>query len=557
MITVSLIVIFIIFITLIILLIYYNFKLKRINENRSNNEELLYSLWANVNDIFVIYDIVNNEFEYVSPNFERILGLSLLDLYKNPYTLLEYAPADKRAQIKYMFSSLQLNSLIEFESEYTHPITKQKYWFILRLYPVSKDNTVIRYISHISDITKEHQAQVDIQEVLSNLQKANEAKKDFLSHMSHELKTPINAIIGMTQIAHKSSHDADKVSSCLDKINYASKNLLILINDILNTAKVDSDKLLLNNQPFSLPNVISYFSSLVKTQADLNHQDYRLIYHDIRDEYLIGDSLRLIQILSNCTSNSLKFTPLGGKITLEIIELNFYESKALYRFIISDTGKGMREDYLDRLFQPFDQEDSTIAIKYGGSGLGMSITKNLIILMGGTIRISSEIDSGTVVTIDLAFQLDQDKNSAANTLPMENTLDKDYDFTGMRVLVVEDNEINLEITCEFLKYLKVEVECVSNGYEAIKLFETSTQGYYQAILMDVQMPGLSGFDTTKIIRNSKHPDATKIVIIAVTADNFADSQLSKTYGMDYHITKPIDMDKFNQIIQTIYLQAET
>jgi signal transduction histidine kinase/CheY-like chemotaxis protein len=426
---------------------------------------------------------------------------------------------------------------------------------VLRVYPVYAESILVRYIISIIDTTEKHEAQVALNNALINVQKANEAKKEFLSHMSHELKTPINSIIGMTQIASKSLTDRIKVENCLNKINIASNSLLDLINNILNLAKLDNDKIILIREPFHLHNTLIYISTLMHSQAEINNQEFKIELNDVKDEYIIGDKLRLVQILNNCISNSLKFTPSGGKISLQIKEIDRYTNKVVYCFNIIDNGKGMSEDYIERIFIPFDQEDSSIAQIYGGTGLGMAITKNLVELMGGTIDIKSKIGVGTSVSMNITFDLPETGLEPVLSGKKNSNLNSPSS-SGKRVLVVEDNEINLEITCEFLKYMNMSVEAASTGLEALALFKASEPGHYDAILMDLQMPGLNGYDTTKAIRSSSHRDANRVCIIAMTADNFADDRSSLECGMNYHIAKPIDIDKLNLILHSLVLKEE-
>jgi PAS domain S-box-containing protein len=532
----------------IVTIIYLKHIYKRKNDELNNRKELFNTLCTNVGDVFIIYNVLNKKFDYISPNFEKVMGLSSKNLMKNRLKLLDFISANHRDNIRSILTSTKIPGILEADFEYTKPQTHTKNWIMLRVYPVYKHNNIVRNIYSFTDITKEKKSQKAVEEALLYVQKANEAKKVFLSHMSHELKTPINAIIGMAQIASRSLDDKEKAENCLEKINTSSRKLLKLINNILDISKIDSDKLILKHEPFHLTDILTPFTSMMNIQAELKSQEFVFLNKNVRDNCLIGDSLRLIQILENCISNSLKFTPLGGKITLEVSEIERHRNKALFQFTISDTGKGMSEEYLDRLFVPFEQEDDTIALKYGGTGLGMSITKELIQLMGGNIQVASKPGIGTTVTIDIVFHTTTDNN-----LPMEskegNVEPAEYDCSDIRVLVVEDNDINLEITCEFLNFMKAIAVPVTNGYDAIKLFTSSEADFYQVILMDLQMPELDGYETVKAIRSALHPDAKKVCIVAMTADDFSDNRLSIDSGMDYHITKPLEIEKLYSILQ--------
>jgi CheY-like chemotaxis protein len=419
-------------------------------------------------------------------------------------------------------------------------------------YRIMNKSKINRYITCIHEKNKDHNTQIAIKDALQTSRKANESKKEFLSHICHEIKTPINNISGITQIAMNSISDTDKVMNCLEKIHISSNHLLTLINNILDIVKIDSDKLILINEPFYIQKSITEFSSIISTMAEIKNIDYKLIIHPIIHDYLIGDILRITQILGNCLSNSIKFTPTGGLVTLEIREVEHSSKDSLFRFQVTDNGTGMDKDYINRIFEPFDQENPVIGTKYGGSGLGMSIVKTLLDLMGGTIQVNSKSGEGTTVTIDQLLKV--------VNIPASDTLEKSlpskvvYDFTDMRVLVVEDNEINLEIVSEYLKSVNVHVETAVNGKTAIELFEASEEGYYNLILMDVHMPDISGYEASQLIRSSYHLDSSLITIIAMTADNFVDNFSCIQCGINYHISKPIDLNKLYSLLNAIWQQ---
>lgn len=525
-------------------------KFRNINNHINHREELFHSLYSNVNDVYIVYDNINKIYEYISPNFEHILGFNSSELDRNITDLFNHLLQEQKKEFLSQFNSSKLTEFTELVFEYHHPITKHRHWLVTRIYPVYKNNEISRYITSVVEVTKEYQAQAEIVEALSNARKANDAKSEFLSHMSHEIKTPINAIIGMTQIAYNSLTDLDKVKSCLEKIDFSSKILISMINNILDAAKHNSNKLILNYEPFHLLRSIAEFSSAMSTQAELKNIDYKLIYHKMGHDYLLGDRLRILQILGNCLSNSFKFTPAYGQITLEISEVEYTKEDGLYRFVISDTGIGMKEDYIRHIFEPFNQEDYSISSRYGGSGLGMSIVKTLLDLMGGCIQIDSKVSQGTTIIIDLRLKTAPTPEEITTTdNPLMSWPEKD--FLGMHILVVDDNEINNAITYEYLSSMNIQVDCVTNGYDALQRFEASEEGYYVAILMDLQMPEMNGYDTSRRIRSSKHPDAGRVVILAMTADSLIDHYTFTQYGLNYYITKPIDIDNLNSTLRII------
>ncbi len=532
---------------LIILNIIIFLERKYLNLSDINNykEDLYYSLGYNLEDAFFVYDMIEQKFEYISPNFEKIFGISSSMLERNLFLLFDFIDLKQKEILNITLSPGSIHGYQETEFTYYHPISKQEIRFKLKIYPIYKFKDINRIIICIKDITEEYLAKTAIREELSVTKKANEAKKDFLSHMSHELKTPISAILGMTQIASNSLDNPEKVMDCLDKINYSSRNLLLLIDNILENVKLDNDKLLLIREPFYLSKTLSAFSSLIQVQAEIKHQKYNFIMSKIQHDYIIGDSLRLTQILNNCLYNSLKFTPSGGEIKLEVMELVAKEKRCIFRFIITDSGKGMHDKFLDQIFNAYVQEDESISETYGGSGLGMSIVKNLLALMEGEIHVESQVGKGTRITIDIGFDFISDTNED-KPQPYHTDLHR-----NAHILIVEDNEINLEITCEFLKMLHLEYDTAISGEEAVELFRASPENYYDIILMDIQMPAVDGFEATKKLRSLTRTDAGKVQIIALSADNSMHELCCTRNGMNGYITKPVDIAKLSAIIQDI------
>ncbi|MBH1942397.1 response regulator [Mobilitalea sibirica] len=538
--------------SLFILAIYLEKKFAKMNRNIYYREELFNSLCSNIDDIFLIYHIGNHKIEYISPNTDRTLGISSNNIKKNPFIIFNYSENDLKTEINRIFTKDILLENYETECKLLNPKTHQLVWLILRIYPVLDRQTVIRYIICISDLTKEKQSQQILKDALLNAQKANEAKKEFLSHMSHEIRTPINTVLGMAQIASNYLDNKEKVSDCLNKISVASKNLLTLVNNILDMSKKDSSSLQLTKEPFHICEFLFTFSSIIKTQAELNQQVFELTIDQIQNDFLLGDTLRLNQILLNCVSNALKFTPTGGNIKLEVSEIEKHGNKALFRFTISDNGIGMSKEFIEKIFIPFEQEEF-IAKKYGGSGLGMPITKNLVTLMGGNIYVTSKLNFGTTITIDIVFEIakpdteiDEDAKNISKKLK--------YDFSEYRILIVEDNDINLEIICEILKPSKITIDTASDGLEALEKFKNCNASYYNIILMDLQMPKMNGYETAKAIRELNHPDSKKICIVAMSADSFAkEADIAIESNINYHITKPVETEDLFSLLYKIII----
>lgn len=513
-----------------------------------------------------------------------------------------------------------------------------------------------------------------LQDALLVAQKANDAKRDFLSRMSHEIRTPMNAIIGMSAVAFNYLDDKKRTADCLSKITFSSKHLLMLLNDVLDMSKIENGKLNIRQELFDLKNLVTSLADINYGIATAKGLAFEIVISGFKDELLLGDSMRVNQILLNLLSNAIKFTPKGGSVRLEIRMLRSASDKIWLRFIVKDSGIGMKKEFLEHLYEPFEQADNGIARKYGGTGLGMAITKNFVAIMDGTIEVESQEGAGTTFMVDLPFGVSKvDKKTAAEMEEMRvlvvdddndtcehaavllkgmgvnvdwalngfeaiekvrsaceddgrcydvcfidwcmpeldgietarrmrryvgpdvliiiisaydwsgieeqakaagvnafiakpffasnlyNTLltvsrkpelgfsavgnKETYDFGGKKVLLVEDNELNMEIASELLKFVNLQVEHAENGKVAVDIFRNSKEKEYALIFMDIQMPLMNGYDAARCIRSSEHPAAGTIPIIAMTANAFNDDvQAAFDAGMNGHLAKPIDVE---------------
>lgn len=513
-----------------------------------------------------------------------------------------------------------------------------------------------------------------LQDALLVAQKANDAKRDFLSRMSHEIRTPMNAIIGMSAVAFNYLDDKKRTADCLSKITFSSKHLLMLLNDVLDMSKIENGKLNIRQELFDLKNLVTSLADINYGLATAKGLAFEIVISGFKDELLLGDSMRVNQILLNLLSNAIKFTPKGGSVRLEIRMLRSASDKIWLRFIVKDSGIGMKKEFLEHLYEPFEQADNGIARKYGGTGLGMAITKNLVAIMDGTIEVESQEGAGTTFMVDLPFGVSKvDKKTAAEMEEMRvlvvdddndtcehaavllkgmgvnvdwalngfeaiekvrsaceddgrcydvcfidwcmpeldgiemarrmrryvgpdvliiiisaydwsgieeqakaagvnafiakpffasnlyNTLltvsrkpelgfsavgnKETYDFGGKKVLLVEDNELNMEIASELLKFVNLQVEHAENGKVAVDIFRNSKEKEYALIFMDIQMTLMNGYDAARCIRSSEHPVAGTIPIIAMTANAFNDDvQAAFDAGMNGHLAKPIDVE---------------
>ncbi len=515
---------------------------------------------------------------------------------------------------------------------------------------------------------------------------ANTAKSEFLARMSHEIRTPMNAIIGLTSLSHMNVNNPSKIDDYLNKIESSSKLLLSIINDVLDMSAIESNKMKIAEEQFDFKEMLTSLTNVFYQQCKQKQIDFDVQLRNVTEESLIGDKLRVNQILMNLLSNAVKFTPAEGKIQLLVIQSSKSQDKVHFRFQVADTGCGMTKELMQRLFQPFEQENATTAQKYGGSGLGLSICKNLVEIMGGQIQVSSVKGEGTTFTADIPFTrvedglasemnvgdarvlvVDDDKDSCEYTGLMlermgiaydtttsgEDALerigeaeDRDepynicivdwkmpkmngvevtakikeifgkeqiviimsaydlneieaegraagadyfvpkplfqstvhdllakitsgtnsiesvtpqsamaYDMTGKRVLIAEDVMLNMEVAVELLKLVGIECECAENGKIAVDLFLKSQPGYYDAILLDINMPEMDGYQASRTIRASNHPEAKRIVIYAMTANAFSeDIKKCMDAGMNGHIAKPIEPNTLYQTLQNAFTQ---
>ena len=389
-------------------------------------------------------------------------------------------------------------------------------------------------------------------EALQTAENANKAKTDFLSNMSHDIRTPMNAIIGMTSLIRHDAGNKAKVIEYADKIDISSQHLLGIINDVLDMSKIEAGKTVFKYTDFSILDFITELNTIFHSQIDEKNQTLTIIKENIRHEWVNGDQVHLMQIFSNLVSNAVKYTQEGGKIQFLVEECETKSSVyAKYRFLVSDNGIGMSADFKDTIFDAFTRAESSMTNKIQGTGLGMAITKNLVEAMGGTIDVESELGQGSCfeVLIDLRIAEDRFVSSAEQAEkdePAGNVL------KGMRFLCAEDNELNAEILMELLKIEGAECTICENGERILNTFEQSAPGEYDMILMDVQMPVMNGYEATKAIRRSSHELAKTIPIIAMTANAFSeDIQHSLAAGMNAHVSKPIEMKVLEKTIRSI------
>lgn len=392
----------------------------------------------------------------------------------------------------------------------------------------------------------------ELSAAVEEAQSANKAKSEFLSYMSHDIRTPINGIMGMTDIAIKHIDDKERVLDCLGKVQNSSNHLLHLVNDVLIMSRIELNKTEIGHAPFDVRLCLANCASIIEGQ--LIDRDLELIreFEEAEHPFVIGDELHLRQILINILGNAVKFTPDGGKIYFRAKEIRNTEDNAVFHFEVEDTGIGMKPEFLPHLFDPFEQEDGGSRTTYKGSGLGMAITKKFLDLLGGTVSVESELNVGTKFTIEMPMEIDYEDRDHE-----EKEQAPDIVLEGMKILLVEDNELNMEIAKVILEEQGIVVTDAENGQIAVELFAGNPPGTYDVILMDIMMPVMDGLTAAKTIRGLERADAKEIPILAMTANAYdEDVRKTKEAGMNAHLSKPIDSESLLRTLKSFYTEGK-
>lgn len=386
-------------------------------------------------------------------------------------------------------------------------------------------------------------------------ERANHAKTEFLSSMSHDIRTPMNAVLGMTEIAKKNIADTDYALECLNKVSLAGNHLLTLVNDILDISKVESGRMMLNAARFSIKQLALHLVSIVRPQMDEKNIEFTGNYTDFKYEYLIADELRLNQIFINLLTNSAKYTPGGGKVSLDIFEepADNDESCVILVGVVRDNGIGMTEEFQKTMYDSFRRAENSRINKIQGSGLGLAIVKQMVELMEGTIRCESRVGEGTVFTVRIVLPVAEDQSEAAAEL--ESASDGEIvtsEFGGMNVLIAEDNDLNWEIILTLLSEYGISCTRAENGRECVDIMHSEPTGSFDLILMDIQMPVMNGREATVALRSDDDEYIRSIPIAAMTADAFSDDiKACIDCGMNVHIPKPIDIKKVLRFLRSV------
>ena len=420
-----------------------------------------------------------------------------------------------------------------------------------------EDGVPVGVLYAIQDVTvlkeRELEIRAAMQEASDAAQAANRAKSDFLARMSHDIRTPMNAIMGMTAVAAMHLNEPERLKDCLNKITIASRHLLALINDVLDMSKIESGKATLDEAPFAVPDMVRSVQTIIQPQADKKDQQLEVITEALEHPAVVGDAPRIQQVLVNILGNAVKFTPEGGHIIFSVRELSStVHGMGCYQFVCRDNGMGMDEQFLKTIFEPFSRADNSATRNIEGTGLGMSITRSIVQMMEGDIRVESAPGQGSTFTVEIHLKL-QDSGRQAAPAGEEPALGEDLSepsFEGKRVLLVEDNELNREIAEELLTAMGVTVEQAEDGKQALDMVSQAPLHYYDLVLMDVQMPVMNGYEAARAIRALDRPDAGELPMVAMTANAFAtDIRAALDAGMNGHLAKPVEVAKLAQTLK--------
>ena len=481
----------------------------------------------------------------------RLLKTEEIDFSTFKRFLLQNVPEEKKKKLEEEFETERICARIqevsiverEFQKWYEHSTSWFRIQFILSMTREKKRPIVTVTVMNIDDLKRLQEEQNKaLLSAYETAHQASRAKSDFLANMSHDIRTPMNAIMGMSTIARRNIHDPEKLEDCLNKIDSSSKHLLSLINSVLDMSKIESGKVVFVEEVFRLDQMIEDIKRIVQPQAEKKDIQFTSEYETLQGIMVKSDPLRIRQVLLNIMGNAIKFTPEKGKVHCSVVKvLSIYDGYSTFEFTCEDNGIGMDQEFVDKIFQPYERSKNVTSKEIEGSGLGMFISKNIVEMMNGEIYVESKKDEGTKFTVIFHLKEISEQPEKEKTEQNEEAQIAFDAMKGKRILLVEDNDMNREIAQEFLTEEGILVENAVNGKEAVEKMEQSSLYYYDLILMDIQMPVMNGYEASAAIRRMDREDSG-LPIIAMTANAFSDDiRQAKEAGMNEHIAKPIDV----------------
>ena len=528
-----------------------------------DGEKKFYRAFANNNlNCYMLLRREDLRVLYISSNFKEITGLDEEDVYTDVEALKEAVSKESVRKVERELKEWDKVSCLQMELSYgTCDSKRDKRGKVILTYDKKTDN----YLAVLYDITEEYEIIKEIEGKLEQAYQESQAKTDFLSKMSHEIRTPMNGILGMLNLAKRNPENPHTTGEYLQKAESLSQFLLTLINDILDMSRIESGKMELEKVSFDLFGVADKLNSMFKSTVEGKGINWIIEMQDFDVRYVVGDELRLTQVIINFISNANKFTPPGGTVSVTFRQMSKIEGKLHLMIRVRDTGKGIKADFLKNIFKPFEQEEASTARNYGGSGLGMAIADNIIKLMDGQIIVESELGKGSEFIVYISLPIaegeqnlpdevfESDNNNIHNTEYIRAV--EQFKLDGLHLLLAEDNDINAEIAIEVLGMENAVIDRACDGEEALKMFSESDVGTYDVILMDIQMPNMDGHEATLAIRKLDREDSD-VLIFAMSADAFVeDKRRSIAVGMNGHISKPVDFDEVRRVIaEHMYLR---
>ena len=518
------------------------------------DEREFYKTFSEVkSDAYLIVDRKNLQVAYVSPNFEKLTGISEEHFRADIMSAKKLLSHSSFRKISEQIRNWNKTDELSLEAEYHRNGDEEKRFGRLLINTAGSEY----YLVILSDITEEYKVRRKMEDELELAYRESQSKTDFLSNMSHEIRTPMNGILGMLSLMRAHIDNRAETETYLNKTEELSQFLLTLINDILDMSRIESGKMKLEEIPFDLSDLADRLDAMFRSTAEGKGIHWKVEMQDFDVYRVIGDEMRLSQVIINFISNANKFTPAGGSVTVTFRQMNKLDGKLHLMIRVRDTGKGIKEDFISKIFRPFEQEDASTAHNYGGSGLGMAIADSMVRLMHGEILVDSEEGKGTEFSVYLALPIADDQTKTITAAESaDGTVDEEemrravdaFTLNGLHILLAEDNDINAEIAMEILALEGAVLERACDGKEAVRAFADSAEGTYDVILMDIQMPEMDGWEATRVIRRMNRADAD-LPIFAMSANAFVeDRRQSMEAGMNGHINKPVDYEELRRLI---------
>ena len=519
-------------------------------QEREHTDQALNEMFAILTrralDIYILYSLDNHQTRFISPNTELLLGIPVESVRADIHVLLEAQMENKYVLTEESLKKIECGENIIGETKRVNLKSGEDRWYQDEAY-IFRIGGERHLIIVMSDRTEERRTREALQTALGNAENANKAKTLFFSNMSHDIRTPMSTILGLSKLMKSDLDDREKAEAHLAQLEITANSMMEIINNVLDMSRIESGAETLNEAPFHLPDLLKEIDAITATQVHVKDMTVSA-ETDVEEEVYIGDALRLKQILLNLVSNAIKYTPRGGRIALKVRTFRHLSAQcSILRFTVSDNGIGMSESFQKELFAPFARERNTTTSGIIGTGLGMSIVKNLVELMGGTIRVKSEEGKGTTFIVDIPLRTE----GSVEQQEVECTETEDVDISGVRLLVAEDNDLNAEILIELLSREGAQCDRAENGRVVVDKFVADPDAY-DMILMDIQMPVMDGYAAARTIRASGCRRAETIPISAMTANAFTeDIEAARAAGMNDHIAKPVDMMQLKAMIRRL------